>query len=64
MDVASWISAGAAVVSILGGAFAYFQANLSKKAKGEAIEERERAQRAEQRAIEAAATAENHLKAA
>ena len=64
MDVASWISAGAAIISILGGAFAYYQANLSKKAKTEAVEERERAQRAEQRAIEAAATAENHLKAA
>lgn len=64
MDVASWISAGAAIISILGSTFAYYQANLSKKAKAEAVEERERTQRAEQRAIEAAVTAENHLKAA
>ena len=64
MDSAPWISAGAAVVSLLGGACAYFQANLSKKAKAAAVEERERAQRAEDRAIEAAATAENHLKTA
>lgn len=35
MDVASWISADAAFVSLLGSAFAYYQANLSKKAKAD-----------------------------
>jgi len=40
MDVASWISTGAAFVSIRGGAFADYQANLSKIAKAEAVEER------------------------
>lgn len=64
MDVASWISAGAAVVSVVGGTIGYYQAKLSKQAKAEAVEEREIAQRAEKRAIEAAATAESHLKAA
>lgn len=64
MDVASWISAGAATISVVGGAIGYYQAKLSKKARAEAVEERKDAQRAEQRAIEAAATAESHLKAA
>ncbi len=64
MDVASWISAGAAAISVVGGAIGYYQTKLSKRARAEAVEEREKAQRAEQRAIEAAATTERHLKAA
>lgn len=64
MDLPAWISAGAAVVSVAGGAIGYYQAKLSKQAKAEAVEEREKAQRAEQRAIEAATTAESHLKSA
>ena len=63
MDWSSWISAGAAVLSALGGGFAYYQAQFSKKAKTDAAQEREMAERAEQRAIEVAEAAKLHLEA-
>ncbi len=70
MDWNSHISTGAAVLSALtgllsalGAGFAYYQANLSKKAKAKAIEERKLAEQAEERAIRAADLAEEHLKA-
>lgn len=64
MDLASWISAGVAVVSLFGGGFAYFQAHLSKRARTTAMGERERAGRSEHRAQEAAYVAEQQLQAA
>ncbi|OFM54060.1 hypothetical protein HMPREF2960_04650 [Corynebacterium sp. HMSC070B05] len=64
MDLASWISAGAAVVTLFGGGFAYFQAHLSKKARTATKGERERAERSEYRAQEAAYVAEQQLQAA
>ena len=63
MDWSSWISAGAAVSSALGGGFAYYQAQFSKKAKTDAAQEREMAERAEQRAIEVAEAAKLRLEA-
>ena len=62
MDWNSCISTSTAVLSMLGGAFAYYQANLSKKAKTKAIEERKLAEQAEERAIRAADLAEERLK--
>ena len=63
MDWSSWISAGAAVLSALGGGFAYYQARFSKKAKTDAAQEREMAERAEQRAIKVAEAAKLRLEA-
>lgn len=62
MDWNSCISTSTAVLSIAGGAFAYYQANLSKKAKTKIIEERKLAEQAEERAIRAADLAEERLK--
>lgn len=62
MDWNSCISTSTAVLSIAGGAFAYYQANLSKKAKTKVIEERKLAEQAEERAIRAADLAEERLK--
>lgn len=44
MDWNSCISTSMAVLSTAGGAFAYYQANLSKKAKTKVIEERKLAE--------------------
>lgn len=63
MDWSSWVSAGAAVLSVLGGAFAYYQAHFSKKAKAEVLRERELAEQAEKRAVEAADLAKLRLEA-
>ncbi|MEZ7627825.1 hypothetical protein O3654_02200 [Pauljensenia sp. 20925_1_91] len=63
MDWSSWISACAAVLSALGGGFAYYQAQFSKNAKTDAAQEREMAERAEQRAIEVAEATKLHLEA-
>ena len=62
MDWNSCISTSMAVLSTAGGAFAYYQANLSKKAKTKVIEERKLAEQAEERAIRAADLAEKRLK--
>ncbi len=62
MDWNSCISTSMAVLSTAGGAFAYYQANLSKKAKTKVIEERKLAEQAEERAIRAADLAEERLK--
>ncbi|WP_018142650.1 hypothetical protein [Alloscardovia criceti] len=61
MDIASWVSAAAAVISIAGGGFSYYRSNLSKKAKTEAEEEHRQANLAEQRAAKAVQTAESLL---
>ncbi|MEW6875462.1 hypothetical protein [Trueperella pyogenes] len=38
MDIPTWISAGAALVSIAGSAFAWWRSNLSKRAKEDAAQ--------------------------
>lgn len=63
MDWSSWVSAGVAVLSMLGGAFSYYQAHFSKKAKVEVLRERELAEQAEKRAVEAADFAKLRLEA-
>lgn len=49
-DVANWISAISAVVSVLGAGFAWWRANLSRKARDEAVIAREEAEAARDRA--------------
>lgn len=63
MDWSSWVSAGAAVLSVLGGIFAYYQAHFSKRAKSEALRERKLTEQAEERAVEAADLAKLRLEA-
>ena len=63
MDWSSWISAGAAVLSVLGGTLAYYQAHFSKRAKSETLRERKLTEQAEKRAVEAADLARHSLDA-